>query len=195
MQHIPSHQNQISQEFRLSSSGSSIDYVSGLYFYRQRIIGHPISIYGPLATYWLLPAGRPANLLNGYQTYGTTDFSSNSYAAFGELTWHASPRVDVTGGARYTYEAKNGSYNVQAFGGLATGLTASLINDRNSILRTQVYTGHIGEPECLGPRQHRLPFHRRRDGLCQPGARREIGRHQHVGPPGLPRGCRRTRLG
>lgn len=124
--------------------------MAGLYFFNQKIVGHPISIYGPTATYWLLPAGRPANLLDGYQTNGTTDFRTDSYAGFGEITWHLAEKLAVTAGARYTYENKDGSYDVQAFGGLTTGLTAALINDKNSILRSQSYTGHLNDGSASG---------------------------------------------
>lgn len=149
-QHIPSRQDQFSQELRIASNTPArIEYVAGLYYFHQRIISHPISIYGPLATYWLLPAGRPANLLDGYQTSGATDFRTDSYAVFGEATWHATDRFALTGGIRYTYENKDGAYDVQAFGGLAT-TTASLINDKNSILRSQSYTGHIGDGSASG---------------------------------------------
>ena len=61
-----------------------------------------------MAAYWLLPAGRPANLLDGYQTDGTTAFRTDSYAVFGEVTWHPLPRLAITGGIRYTYEEKDG---------------------------------------------------------------------------------------
>ncbi|WP_333606110.1 TonB-dependent receptor [Novosphingobium sp.] len=150
-QHIPSRQDQYSQEFRIASNTpGSIDYVAGLYYFQQKIVGHPISIYGPLATYWLLPAGRPANLLDGYQTNGTTDFRTDSYGVFGEVTWRPLPRLSITGGIRYTYEEKDGLYDVRAFGGLTTGLTSSLISDKNSILRTQFYTAHIGDGSASG---------------------------------------------
>ncbi len=150
-QHIPSRQDQFSQELRIASNQpGSIEYAAGFYFFNQKIVGHPISVYGPLATYWLLPAGRPTNLLNGYQTNGTTDFRTDSYGVFGEVTWHATDRLALTGGIRYTYEDKNGTYNVQAFGGLTTGLTSSLISDKNSILRSQSYTGHIGDGSASG---------------------------------------------
>jgi iron complex outermembrane receptor protein len=150
-QHIPSRQDQFSQELRIASNQpGAVDYVAGLYYFLQKIVGHPISIYGPLATYWLLAAGRPANLLDGYQTNGTTDFRTDSYGAFAELTWHATDRLALTGGLRYTYEAKDGAYDVQASGGLTTGLTAALISDKNSILRSQSYTGHIGDGSVSG---------------------------------------------
>ncbi len=150
-QHIPSRQDQYSQEFRISSnSPGPIEYVAGLYYFNQKIVGHPISIYGPLATYWLLPAGRPANLLDGYQTNGVTDFRTDSYGVFSEVTWRPLPRLALTGGIRYTYEEKDGLYDVTATGGLTTGLTPALINDKNSILRTQKYEAHIGEGSPSG---------------------------------------------
>ena len=49
-QHIPSRQDQYSQELRIASNGEhAINYVGGLYFFRQRVVGRPISIYGPAA--------------------------------------------------------------------------------------------------------------------------------------------------
>lgn len=151
IQHIPSRQDQFSQELRIASNQpGSVEYVAGLYFFSQKIVGHPISVYGPLATYWLLPAGRPARLLDGYQTNGTTDFRTDSYGVFGEVTWHATDRLALTGGVRYTYEDKSGAYDVQAFGGLTSGLTSSLISDKNSILRSQSYTGHVGDGSASG---------------------------------------------
>ena len=150
-QHIPSRQDQYSQELRIASNAPApIEYVAGLYYFNQKIVGHPISIYGPLATYWLLPASatRKSSLLDGYQSNGTTDFRTDSYAAFAELTWHVTPRLAATGGIRYTYENKDGVYNLSTFGGVAP--TTALQNDQQSILRAQSYTGHISDGSASG---------------------------------------------
>lgn len=152
-QHIPSRQDQFSQEVRIASNGyGMIEYVAGLYYFRQKIVGHPISIYGPLATYWLLPASatRTSALLTGYQSDGATDFRTDSYAAFGEVTWRPLPRLAITGGIRYTHEIKDGSYDVRTFGGQATRPGTALYNDQQSILRTQSYTGHINDGSASG---------------------------------------------
>jgi len=53
----------------------------------------------------------PGNLLHGYRTDGFTRFNSFSYAAFGEATWHVTDALSVTGGIRYTYEDKDGSFS------------------------------------------------------------------------------------
>ena len=152
-QHIPSRQDQFSQELRIASNGQgAFEYVAGLYYFHQKIVGHPISIYGPLATYWLLPASatRTSALLDGYQSDGTTDFRTTSYAAFGEVTWRPLPRLAVTGGIRYTHEDKLGTYDLRTFGGLATTPGSALFNDQQSILRSQSYSATINDGSASG---------------------------------------------
>ncbi len=141
LQHIPSRQDQYSQELRIASNGRhTIEYVAGLYAFSQTIKGEPITAYGPLATYWLLgPAPAfPSNLLDGYTTDGHTRFHSDSLAAFGEATWRLNDRFNVTGGLRYTWEGKDGQYATTVFGGAPA--TGSLLNSKLSILRPQAYS-------------------------------------------------------
>jgi iron complex outermembrane receptor protein len=152
VQHIPSRQDQYSQELRLASNGEhKLNYVGGLYFFRQKITGRPISIYGSQATYWLLgPATTyPSNLLDGYGTDGHTDFQSNSYAAFGEVNWKPINRLTLTGGLRYTWEDKKGTYDTFVFGGLATTNT-TLVNAKLSILRPQSYAAKVNDGSLTG---------------------------------------------
>ena len=152
LQHIPSYQRQFSQEFRIASNGSNtIDYVGGLYWFTQRITGTPITGYGRQATFWLLgPAPQfPTNLLDGYRTDGNTRFNTFSYAAFGEATWHVTEALSVTGGVRYTYEDKDGSFASDVSGGLATS-NQTLINAKLSILRPQSYTATVNDGSASG---------------------------------------------
>ncbi|MBV1691600.1 TonB-dependent receptor [Novosphingobium sp. G106] len=152
-QHIPSRQDQYSQELRIASNGDGpFHYVAGLYYFHQQLNGRPISIYGSQAAYWLIgptftsgatTVNVPANLLDGYGTDGRTHFRTDSYAAFGEMNYDITPRFTVTGGLRYTYEDKAGDYDSPVFGGPAlTGTPAqitALTNARLSILRQQTY--------------------------------------------------------
>ncbi len=150
IQRIPSRHDQYSQELRIASNARGpIEYVAGLYWLDQKITGNQNTVYGPLATYWLLAAGRPANLLDGYGLNGETKFTATSYGIFGEVTWRPLPRLAVTGGIRYTYEEKDGAYSATTFGGLAT-TTASLIADKNSILRAQSYTARVSDGSVSG---------------------------------------------
>ncbi len=156
-QHIPSRQDQYSQELRLASNGTGpLGYVVGLYGFRQRITGRPISIYGPAAAYWLIGPTTganatpvPANLLDGYGQDGRTDFRTQSYAAFGEVNWRIVPAVTLTGGLRYTHEDKDGSYATTVAGGPAT-TNAALVNARLSILRPQSYTARDSDGSLSG---------------------------------------------
>jgi iron complex outermembrane receptor protein len=157
IQHIPSRQDQYSQELRLASNGQgAFSYVGGLYFFRQRVIGRPISIYGPLAAYYLIGPTTgaaatpvPGNLLDGYGSYGRTDFQSNSYAAFGEVNWRPLSGLTITGGLRYTYEKKHGSYDTFTFGGLQTA-NAALNSAKLSILRGQDYAARVNGGALTG---------------------------------------------
>ena len=157
IQHIPSRQDQYSQEMRVASNGDHpVSYVVGLYYFDQKITGRPISIYGPAAAYWLIgpttgAANTPvsANLLDGYGTDGSTRFKVDSYAAFAEANWKIQPDLTVTGGLRYTYEKKSGDYTSFVFGGLAT-TNIALTNAKLSVLRPQTYSARGSESNLSG---------------------------------------------
>ncbi len=157
IQRIPSRQDQLSQEVRIASDGEvPVSYVAGLYFFRQVLTGSPNSVFGPYGAPWLIGATTganatpvPANLLDGYGQTGDTRFAVNSYAAFAETNWRIMPRLTVTGGLRYTYEAKEGDYSTQVFGGPTTTSTA-LINARLGVLRPQTYSARDSEGSLSG---------------------------------------------
>ncbi|WP_353230086.1 TonB-dependent receptor [Novosphingobium sp.] len=157
VQHIPSRQDQLSQELRIASNGDHrLTYVAGLYYFHQVLTGHPISIYGPYGAPWLLGKTTganatpvPANLLDGYGTTGDTRLSTDSYAAFAEVNWHILPGLTATGGARYTREVKDGAYATSVSGGLTTA-SAALNAAKLSILRPQSYTAHAVEGSASG---------------------------------------------
>jgi iron complex outermembrane receptor protein len=152
LQHIPSRQDQYSQEFRIASNGTHrVDYVVGLYWFDQTLKGEPITQYGSRATYWLLgpPPTYPSNLLDGYGTDGHTRFHSDSYAAFGEAVWHVTSKLALTAGLRYTVENKEGRFASNVYGGLAT-TNPTLVNAKLSILRPQSYTATVNDGAPTG---------------------------------------------
>ncbi len=114
------YQNQFSQEFRIASAGSNrIDYVAGLYFFREQINAVIEQQYGSAATYFLLSPALPAAVADGYTLNGNSTFDTTSYAAYGQATWHLTSRLSLTGGLRYSYDDKYGSFNQVASGGAA----------------------------------------------------------------------------
>jgi iron complex outermembrane receptor protein len=156
-QHIPSRQDQYSQELRLASNGAGpVSYIVGLYAFGQKLVGRPISIYGPAAARYLIGTTTganntpvPSNLLDGYGQDGHTDFRSLSYAAFGEVNWRILPRLTATVGLRYTQEEKHGYYTTTVSGGPATTSTA-LTNARLGVLRPQNYEAHDSDGSLSG---------------------------------------------
>ena len=137
----PDNQNQYSQEFRITSNGAqTVDYVAGLYYFRQLIDATPTAEYGEHAARWLLPQFPtvPTNLLDGYLAQSQAHSDTKSYAAFAQATWHVTDRLHVTPGLRYTYEDKFGSFDQGVSGGLDT-TDATLISRKLSIVRPQSY--------------------------------------------------------
>ncbi|BAV64131.1 TonB-dependent receptor [Sphingobium cloacae] len=134
-------QKQWSQELRLASNGNNkLDYVVGLYYFRQRLPSHTLIEYGRDAgiyniapgTSGLTPVQRQAALYGAWGDFLSTS-RTDSYAAFGQATWHITEGLSFTGGLRFTYERKSGNYE-QVRGSRIdiSGLNAAQIALRNS---------------------------------------------------------------
>lgn len=160
----PSHQDQTSQEFRLSSKGNNrVDWVGGLYYFNQTVATNGITQYGKDASYWLLGcqpsaanpllcspnATLPDSLLNGYTAINVSSIETTSYAAFGQLTWNVTDRLKITPGLRYTYEKKDGDYDLSVSGG-GIPANATETSRRLGLQRPQTYSAHVSEDSVSG---------------------------------------------
>lgn len=100
------HYRQLSQELRAASApGGRLDWVAGLYAFGSR--ERRVDYYGfnfPLPANSFFP-GQPA-LPAGYQEASTPLIKAWNYAAFGDLTFHLTDRLDVIGGARLNYDRR-----------------------------------------------------------------------------------------
>jgi iron complex outermembrane recepter protein len=109
-----------SQEFRISSpAGEPIEYNAGIYYFWEDDHGFGRETFGTAAPIWILGATNPiyqAALANVGEV-SQSDPRINSYAAYGQATWHIIPNLDLTGGVRYTYEQKTGTYFQYTQGG------------------------------------------------------------------------------
>ena len=161
VQRIPSRQDQWSQELRFASdAGSRTRYVAGLYAFAQDIGARPNSVMGPQGAYWLLnPASFtvpiPRNLLDGYSQAGSSKFSMQSHAAFGEVDRDLADRLTLTLGLRYTQEDKDGRFATTVQGGpslagLPAATAAELTRARLSIFRPQSYTAADSQGNVSG---------------------------------------------
>jgi iron complex outermembrane recepter protein len=108
---LPTKQYQWSQELRIASpSGKQVEYTGGLYYFWQRTKETPYNTYGSDAAKWLLGPTFPDAALNNVTQSGRQLGITNSYSAYGNATWHATDKLDVNGGLRYTYETRTGHY-------------------------------------------------------------------------------------
>ncbi|OUJ15164.1 TonB-dependent receptor domain-containing protein [Acetobacter sp. DsW_063] len=128
------YQRQFTQEFRITSpSHRRFEYSGGLFYMWQEVKDHSRKTYGSqYAAYSASASATPESIaltdraLNGLSVLSNEKPTTNAYSAYANATWHASPRLDITGGFRYTYETKNGSFlQYLNGGGNVTGLNAS----------------------------------------------------------------------
>ncbi len=128
--------DQLSQEFRITSPLSdTVEYIAGLYFqtseldstnqqnirlssvagYRQDLdvalsaaladqgfFAGSLTLPGPI----VVPTLHTLATLPDVGTWRTFNQKSDTYAAFGQLTWHVTETVDATVGLRYSVEEK-----------------------------------------------------------------------------------------
>jgi len=148
----PDNQNQYSQEFRLASSGvRTVDWLVGLYYFRQKIDATPLAQYGADATRWLLPQDLtlPPSLLDGYRVEGEAHSDTKSYAGFAQATWNITGDLHFTTGLRYTYEDKFGGFDQLVSGGLPP-VNANQLSRKNSIARDQHYSAAFTDSSLAG---------------------------------------------
>lgn len=144
------HQRQLSQEFRITSPlGGAVDYTAGLYGFYQQLNDQAITRYGSQAaavftgtntgtTYVATQAA-----LNGFASALTDIPSTYSEAAYGQATWHITPKLDLTGGARLTYEQKYGTYYGEEQGGVDLATDTSLTPAEAALARS-IRTSYFG---------------------------------------------------
>lgn len=165
-----SKQEQFSQEFRIASpSDQRIEYVLGTYYFWQFLKTDNYTGFGSDALRWLAPGqafaavpgildgiapGLTEAALNNVDGVQHTEPKTQSLAGFGQATWHATTRVDLTGGLRYTYEKKStalvqyqqGGVPLSTFGGLAGTIGAI----RNALAPTSSFSKDYNEGNLSG---------------------------------------------
>jgi outer membrane receptor protein involved in Fe transport len=111
--------------------------VAGLFLTGQLPIpnGLPMSVINVLPALAALPSSR----LEEYTNYGET----NSYDVFGDVTFKATDRLELTAGARYTYDDKTSGYG-------ATMSSPSII----MLAQTGTQRGLIVQPTLNGKAQY-----------------------------------------
>jgi len=113
-------QSDFSQELRIASpANETFEYSGGLYYFWEDDKGFGAQFYGADAPIWILGANTPVTqaALNGVGIVSRSDPRINSFAAYGQATWHVTPDFDLIGGVRFTYEEKTGTFSQVVQGG------------------------------------------------------------------------------
>ncbi|MCW1403689.1 TonB-dependent receptor [Novosphingobium sp. MW5] len=107
----PSQQDQYSQEFRYNYEGDKLDFVVGLFGFKQRIDTQGTEQQGSDAAVW--STGNPATLsstLAGLTASNTQYLKSDSAALYGQLSYKLTDQLTIQPGLRVNYDKKEGFY-------------------------------------------------------------------------------------
>jgi iron complex outermembrane receptor protein len=152
------YQRQVSQELRFTSPlGGAVDYTGGLFYFYQSINAQNYAQFGSAAGAYLsntAPGSATASVynaaLNNFAPDNNGVYDTNSFAAYGQATWHLAPKFDLTGGLRYTYEIKDGAFNSVQQGGVPVASLPGAIQGtvtalRNSLGPIAAYSVHTDD--------------------------------------------------
>ena len=132
----PSQQDQYSQEFRYNYSSDRIDFVVGVFGFKQRVDTQGTESQGINASRWNInPTNALSNdpsVLNGLSAINTQFLKSTSAALFGQVSWKVTDALTIQPGARINYDKKSGFYQRRVFDGAGN----RVINQPASAVRT-----------------------------------------------------------
>jgi len=147
----PSQQDQYSQEFRYNYSGDKLDFVVGLFGFKQRIDTQGTEQQGPNASLWSLTAAQGANnpaILNGLTATNTQFLKSTSAALYGQLSYKLTPELTIQPGIRVNYDKKSGFYQRVVTNGAGQVLDCTPPLVTNSALAAQC---GVYQPQSTSP--------------------------------------------
>jgi len=190
-------QSQFSQEFQAVGTIGSLDYVFGLYYFTEHVSDDA--------------ATPNSNAITGYTTAGQTtgyqyvildpctgssgfgsqpgcrsidrasEVHSNSYAAYGQLTWNATDALHLTVGARYTRDHKEGVLHFSRNVNYDTNPAAALAAGYQPLDRTWTrFNPTVTLAWDISPTVH--PYARFSTGYRAGGASSRTANYQAFGP-------------
>lgn len=147
----PSQQDQYSQEFRYNYEGDTIDFVAGLFGFKQRIDTQGTEQQGVNASLWSLTAAQGANnpaVLNGLTATNTQFLKSTSGALYGQLSYKLTPELTIQPGIRVNYDKKSGFYERVVTNGAGQVINCTPPLATNSALAAQC---GVYQPQSTSP--------------------------------------------
>lgn len=151
----PSQQDQYSQEFRYNCEGDRVDFVVGLFGFKQRIDTQGTEQQGADASRWSLTgaqAGIPS-ILEGLTATNTQYLKSTSAAAYGQLSWKVTDALTIQPGLRLNYDKKTGFYQRIVTNGAGQVLNCTPVPPATSLPAGSVLAAQCGvyQPQLTQP--------------------------------------------
>jgi iron complex outermembrane receptor protein len=153
----PSQQDQYSQEFRYNYNSDKIDFVGGLFGFRQRIDTQGTEQQGDAAAKWsLVPSTSPTNAANipatlaGLTASNTQYLKADSAALFGQLSWKVTDALTIQPGIRLNYDKKSGFYQRVVTNAQGQTISCTTIPTPGTIAGTSAQCG-VYQPQISAP--------------------------------------------
>jgi iron complex outermembrane receptor protein len=146
----PSQQDQYSQEFRYNYDGEKVDFVAGLFGFKQRIDTQGTESQGIDASRWSL-TGAQANdpsILNGLTATNTQYLKSTSAALFAQAAWKVTDQLTIQPGVRLNYDKKSGFYQRVVTNGAGQVISCTPVPAAGTVLAAQC---GIYQPQSTSP--------------------------------------------
>lgn len=135
----PSQQDQYSQEFRYNYESDKVDFVVGLFGFKQRIDTQGTEQQGSDASRWSLTGAQAADasILNGLTATNTQWLKSTSAALYGQLSYKLTPELTIQPGIRVNYDKKSGFYNRTVTTGAGVVISCNPVPTAGTVLAAQ----------------------------------------------------------
>ena len=147
----PSQQDQYSQEFRYNYESDRVDFVVGLFGFKQRIDTQGTEQQGTDAAVWSSgnPASNPASLA-GLTASNTQWLKSQSAALYGQVSWKLTDALTIQPGLRINYDKKQGFYQRVVTNGAGALISCTPAPTAGTALATQcgVYQPQLTTPSA-----------------------------------------------
>lgn len=153
----PSQQDQYSQEFRYNYESKDVDFVVGLFGFKQRIDTQGTEQQGDDAAQWSLapstdptnPANIPATL-SGLTASNTQYLKADSAALFGQLSWKVTDALTIQPGVRLNYDKKSGFYQRVVTNAQGQAISCTTVAEPGTIKGTTQQCG-VYQPQVSAP--------------------------------------------
>jgi iron complex outermembrane receptor protein len=153
----PSQQDQYSQEFRYNYESQDVDFVVGLFGFKQRIDTQGTEQQGDDAAQWsLAPSTDPANPANnpatlaGLTASNTQYLKADSAALFGQLSWKVTDALTIQPGLRLNYDKKSGFYQRVVTNAQGQAISCTTVAEPGTIKGTTQQCG-VYQPQVSAP--------------------------------------------